>query len=242
MFNNSKYSKWYFELIESRRNMIRNCFVEVHHIVPKCLGGTNDSVNLVGLTPREHYICHRLLLEMVDAPNEKRKMAYALIAMGRMNSKKKCHRRVDSKQYERIRLACKKYFEGKNNPFYGKGHFGKDNPMSLPQNYNRFLSVVRSTKHRKMMSELFLGEKNPFYGKHHSEKTKKILSKQKCQPIDVLFDTGKRVRFEKYGELGVFLGKTTYLGAKLCGGKHNHLWKNYGIQEILKHDKGSKKR
>lgn len=34
---------------------------ELHHIVPKCLGGGDEASNLVLLTPREHFICHLLL-------------------------------------------------------------------------------------------------------------------------------------------------------------------------------------
>ncbi len=240
MFNKSKYTKWYFDLIESRQHMVRNCFIENHHIVPRCLGGKNDSTNIVGLTPREHYICHRLLLKMVNTPKQKQKMAYALIAMGRLNSKDKKQKRISSKDYESIRLTCRKYFVGKNNPFYGKGHYGKDNPMSLPENYNRFIDSVRSAEHRRKMSELCSGEKNGFYGKHHSSKTRKTISTKRCQPIEVWFEDGEKLRFRQYAELGTFLGKSTYLGAKLCSGNYNHLWKKYRITEIIKHDKNSK--
>jgi hypothetical protein len=37
-------------------------YYENHHILPKCLRGSNAKENLVLLTAREHYICHRLLL------------------------------------------------------------------------------------------------------------------------------------------------------------------------------------
>lgn len=37
---------------------------EVHHIIPKCLGGTNDEDNLVKLTLREHFVVHLLLAKM----------------------------------------------------------------------------------------------------------------------------------------------------------------------------------
>lgn len=38
-------------------------YTETHHIKPKCLGGTDDSSNLVELLPQEHYIAHKLLSE-----------------------------------------------------------------------------------------------------------------------------------------------------------------------------------
>lgn len=37
---------------------------EVHHILPKCMGGGDDVDNLVKLTPREHYIAHVLLTKV----------------------------------------------------------------------------------------------------------------------------------------------------------------------------------
>lgn len=36
-------------------------YLEEHHIIPKCLGGTNTYDNLVNLTYREHYFAHLLL-------------------------------------------------------------------------------------------------------------------------------------------------------------------------------------
>lgn len=36
-------------------------YYEKHHITPKCLGGTNNKDNLVLLTAKEHFVCHKLL-------------------------------------------------------------------------------------------------------------------------------------------------------------------------------------
>lgn len=242
MFNKSKYTKWYFSLIESRRTMSRDCFTEKHHIIPKCMGGTNDPTNLVSLTPREHYICHRLLCEMVDDTDRKRKMKYALMAMNiGLHSKDKTQSRVTSKQYEKIKILVRDEFLGEKNPFWGKGLFGKDNPMYKQENYDRFLKAVRSPEHRKMMRDKFLGDKNPFYGKQHTQETKVKLSKAKAYMIDVAFEDGIVKSFAQYGDLGTYLGKSTYLGAKLCSGNFNHLLRNYGIMEIIKHGKDREK-
>ena len=40
---------------------INYVYYENHHILPKCLGGGNEENNLVLLTAREHFICHKLL-------------------------------------------------------------------------------------------------------------------------------------------------------------------------------------
>lgn len=39
-------------------------YYEKHHIIPKCLGGTDDDTNIVKLTAREHYLSHQLLIHM----------------------------------------------------------------------------------------------------------------------------------------------------------------------------------
>lgn len=41
-------------------------YLETHHIIPRCMGGTDDDDNLVKLTPEEHYIVHQLLIKIHD--------------------------------------------------------------------------------------------------------------------------------------------------------------------------------
>ena len=46
------------------RGLDKSClgyYTECHHIVPKCMNGTDSSYNLVLLTAREHVIAHVLL-------------------------------------------------------------------------------------------------------------------------------------------------------------------------------------
>lgn len=47
---------------------------EQHHIVPRCMNGTNDEENLIDLYAREHYEAHRLLA--LENP-ENEKLVYA---------------------------------------------------------------------------------------------------------------------------------------------------------------------
>jgi hypothetical protein len=49
-------------------------YYEDHHILPKCLGGNNDTSNKILLTAREHFICHKLLTYIYKG---NRKIAYA---------------------------------------------------------------------------------------------------------------------------------------------------------------------
>lgn len=53
-------------------------YSERHHIIPKCLGGTNDKDNLVRLTAEEHFVAHKLLI-MIYPKNQK--LWWSAIAM-----------------------------------------------------------------------------------------------------------------------------------------------------------------
>lgn len=39
-------------------------YSERHHVVPKCLGGTDDESNLVYMSAEAHYVAHQLLVKM----------------------------------------------------------------------------------------------------------------------------------------------------------------------------------
>lgn len=69
MFMKNKYEQFYFRLINSRKIKphSKTVFTERHHIIPRCMGGSNDNSNIVRLTPREHFIAHCLLVKFVDA-------------------------------------------------------------------------------------------------------------------------------------------------------------------------------
>lgn len=75
------YEKIYQSLVKSRqelRESKKTVGYELHHILPKSLGGSNDIDNLVLLTYREHYMAHLLLTKMY--PNEA-KIHYAFLCM-----------------------------------------------------------------------------------------------------------------------------------------------------------------
>ena len=59
-----EYTRIYNQLIERAQNRTLEGYVEKHHIIPKCLGGSNNKENLVELTAREHFLCHKLLTKI----------------------------------------------------------------------------------------------------------------------------------------------------------------------------------
>lgn len=96
------YAKIYERIIE--RALCRNIvgYTEKHHIVPRCLGGTNDKDNLVLLTAKEHFICHLLLTKMyLYGSNEYYKMCHAFLMM--LVYGKSHQRYITSRKYEYLK-------------------------------------------------------------------------------------------------------------------------------------------
>lgn len=58
------YFRQYNLIISRAKKRIIKTYTETHHIIPKCMCGSNCDDNLVELTAREHLICHRLLVKM----------------------------------------------------------------------------------------------------------------------------------------------------------------------------------
>lgn len=58
------YSLHYTKLIERSRLRVLDDYTERHHIVPRCLGGTDDKSNIAVLTAEEHFVAHQLLVKM----------------------------------------------------------------------------------------------------------------------------------------------------------------------------------
>lgn len=169
MFNNSKYTKWYYNIInkaklENRKKLSINdknfIYYESHHIIPKSLGG-NDENNLVLLTAREHFIIHLLLIKMLDNPILKMKMSYALI---NMKPNKKYKSRYQSKHYELFKTSASANISGKNSPLF-------NNPKSSK-------TKEKISKTRKELG-VAKGKNNPMFNKQHTSKSIKKMSETK---------------------------------------------------------------
>lgn len=88
MFLDNKYRKWYDSIISNAQARV-NCesdYSEVHHRVPRSLGGSDSLENLVKLTAREHFICHLLLTKMTEG-KAKRSMCFAMWAISKLRHK-----------------------------------------------------------------------------------------------------------------------------------------------------------
>lgn len=96
---------------------------ESHHITPKCMGGGNERSNLVRLSPREHFLVHKLLYKEYNT----KPLAYAYVALVRM--KKVSGRVKNSREFEVVRELARSLSKSRMssaNPMAGV--CGKEHP------------------------------------------------------------------------------------------------------------------
>ena len=127
------YQKHYNLLVEKRKENNVVGYGENHHIIPKCMGGTDDSSNIVRLAAREHFVAHWLLTKIY--PNN-HKLVYSLWCMLRDPHGKRV---FSSKYYE---IAKKSYSKTR-------------------REMNKTANPMWTEEARKKISESMKGDNNP---------------------------------------------------------------------------------
>lgn len=116
------YKKLYYSFIADRKLKEPECYKNInytyrvklgsmysgeclvhHHIVPKHLGGTNHHLNIVSLTPYDHYFAHLLFAKAVNTVESWRAVTCMVLPFNceRLSSAK--HRKMFNKA---VKLAC----------------------------------------------------------------------------------------------------------------------------------------
>lgn len=90
-----------------------NCgdqYHERHHIIPKCMGGTNGEENLIDLFAREHFEAHKILSK--EHPDNK-SLVFAWTCMAFPNNavQKRCA--ISPEEYEEARIVMSKAMSGR---------------------------------------------------------------------------------------------------------------------------------
>lgn len=158
-------------------------YYEVHHIVPKCMGGlpkyaskTSHNTNIVWLYPQEHFIAHKLLAEE-NGTNIKLTCAFI-----RMCYSKNADYAISPEDYaeaKQLQASAARINSARvNNPMYGKynkGSLGKHWMLSETQ---------------KML---------------HSDAAKKLKKSVKCVELDTTFESvSAAARYLGIGHSGIF--------------------------------------
>lgn len=147
-------------------------YTEVHHILPKCLGGTNDESNLVRMPVRYHIMAHLLLMKIHPT---KRKIIYAANIMIIGNKSTKIGRslaidKFSTRTISWVREENYKMRRGINSPNYGK-HLSDETKKKI-SNSQKGKKISKST--REKLSKAGKGRK-------HTEQTKKKMSKTRLE-------------------------------------------------------------
>ena len=172
------YHTVYKQICDRARSREREpgVYYEKHHVVPKCLGGTDNSDNLVLLTYREHFLCHALLVKM-HTGQAYYKMLYALNGMQRINDRQQ---RSTSRLYDYFRqkfVNMKSESMRNNNPMKNEKHRETHALAVKQRNSPGMTGKNHTTETRSKMRKKQLG-------KPVSEETKRKLSeinKRKAQ-------------------------------------------------------------
>ena len=149
MYLQNKYTKWYESIIaQAQQRVNQEAYVETHHIIPKSLGGTNSLDNLVALTAKEHFICHRLLPKMTTG-KAKHSMSYAVWQMTMLSNRPR--HTITSRTYDALKKQLSESRKG----------------IPLSEETKQKMRKPKSEEHKKNISN---AKKNP------SESTRLKLS------------------------------------------------------------------
>lgn len=170
------YQKIYDSLVQKNHTFLDGEYFEIHHKVPRCMGGTDDASNLVNLSAREHYIAHLLLVKITQNTQAYGKMLYAFNCMkwGRCDGERsfKYNSRLYQKLKERFSKMRSENMKSLDNPHLGKiwiysvllrqnKQWDKNEPLPDGWSIGRIINWDKyfDHVHRKEMKELKLKEK-----------------------------------------------------------------------------------
>jgi len=110
------YKKIYNNIIERGKTARVLEYSEKHHIIPKCMNGSDVISNISVLTPKEHYLAHYLLMKIHNTPE-------LICAFRMMCISMKNHNRIHAKRYEYLKIkhskAMSELQHGNKNSQYG---------------------------------------------------------------------------------------------------------------------------
>ena len=159
---------------------------ERHHIVPRCVGGTDNEDNLIDLFAKEHFIAHKLLA--LENPDNK-KLVYAWTMMSWIKNDSQDRYEVTPEEYEEARKRLSEL--GKSRKGIKRGPFSEEHKRKISES-NKGKVVSKETRkklsdaHKNPSEETrrkirenrrdMSGKNHPMYGKHHTEEAKKKMS------------------------------------------------------------------
>ncbi|MCK9544170.1 MAG: NUMOD3 domain-containing DNA-binding protein [Novosphingobium sp.] len=205
------YQKIYNDLIENAKSKNRKrlkrdnpkfVYYERHHIVPRCMGGQNDKENLVLLTAREHFVAHKLLVEIYPKNG---KLYCAIFKM--INCSNKFQDRnyiVSSREYDKIRKEFSDFMSKLKKGKRGTPHTEEFKKYLSKKFKGRKVSEETKEKLRERVvsPETRLKMREARLGKVLSKTTKEKISKNTKGKNNPMYGKGYLLIGEKNGRFG----------------------------------------
>lgn len=231
----------YVNFINSRpeRDCKKEKLYEIHHMIPKSLGGSNEKSNLIKLTQREHYIAHMILWKTYSGKmtqafyfmNKKSKSSRTFASLRNefavMDSIIHKGKQLSNETKQKISDSLKgRIFSEETRQKISEAKIGCKHSESSKLLMSKIkIGKKRSDESKTKQANSTRGEKNPFYGKHHSDKTKKKCAVNKNSIY--MNKNYKNIRV-KEDELAFYLNAGYRLGMYRSNAK-GRIWVNNGL-------------
>lgn len=109
------YQYQYDKLIEKstlNEETIKQKYYEKHHIIPKCMGGSDDKDNIVCLSAKAHFVAHHLLCK-AHPTNTKLAFAFHLMCFHNSSEREKL---INCRLFEKAKTHFKRLHPNRSKP------------------------------------------------------------------------------------------------------------------------------
>lgn len=159
--------------LQEKRNGI---YFENHHILPRCMGGVDDAINLVYLTPEEHFLAHRLLIRVYPNVYDLYLSVQIMIGNGKYTKNNKSYGRIKRMIQDRKRSigmpqeTREKISNTRKGIIFSDEHCAKISESRLGKSWEELMGEARA-------AELRISRSAP--RQPTSDQTKKKISESK---------------------------------------------------------------
>lgn len=94
-------------------------YTENHHIIPRCMGGNDDIINIVRLTPEEHYLAHQILVKIYPTNHQLVYAATMMCAYSESHGNSRSNNKLYGWLKRRLSVAASVRSTGNNNSQFG---------------------------------------------------------------------------------------------------------------------------
>jgi methionine-rich copper-binding protein CopC len=182
------YQRIYNQLVSKRQQTLTEGYCEKHHIIPRCMGGTDEPENLVRLTAREHFVAHVLLAKIYPTNV---KIIHAASFMMYVNETKYTNR-----IYQNIKISMSKAVSKR---FKGK----KLSAEQIEKGASKRRGQVRTPEQKENFSKINSGTNNPMSGKKWCNNgiINKCVTKEEFIALDNSWSAGRLLLRDTTGRI-----------------------------------------